>query len=335
MKAQLLDGQEATSRVEDVPDPEDPQRARRDRARSRRPRSAAPTCTSTTASCRRWRRATSSATSSWARSSRSGTGVKNLQGRRPRRRAVPDRVRQLRRVRARQLYSLLRELEPERAGWPRSCWATRRAGIFGYSHLLGGFAGGQAEYARVPFADVGPLKVPDGLTDEQVLFLSDIFPTGYMGAEMCDIKPGDVDRGVGRGPGRPVRDRERVPARRRARHRDRPLPVPAADGARAGRRRRRINYEEQSTCTRRCTELTGGRGPDACIDAVGMEAHAPRRACTRYDRAKQALMHRDRPADRAARGDPGLPQRRHRLGHRRLRRLHRQVPDGRGDEPRR
>ena len=68
---------------------------------------------------------------------------------------------------------------------------------FGYSHLTGGFAGGQAEYVRVPFADVGPLKVPDGLTDEQVLFLSDIFPTGYMGAEMCDIKPGDVDRRVG------------------------------------------------------------------------------------------------------------------------------------------
>ena len=63
--------------------------------------------------------------------------------------------------------------------------------------MLGGFAGGQAEYARVPFADVGPLKVPDGLTDEQVLFLSDIFPTGYMGAEMCDIKPGDIDRRLG------------------------------------------------------------------------------------------------------------------------------------------
>jgi threonine dehydrogenase-like Zn-dependent dehydrogenase len=77
-------------------------------------------------------------------------------------------------------------------GWPRSCGATRPCGIFGYSHLLGGYAGGQAEYARVPFADVGPLKVPDGMTDEQVLFLSDIFPTGYMAAEMCDIQPGDT-----------------------------------------------------------------------------------------------------------------------------------------------
>ncbi len=74
------------------------------------------------------------------------------------------------------------------------------AGIFGYSHLTGGYAGGQAEYARVPFADVGPIKVPSHLTDEQVLFLSDIFPTGYMGAEMCDIKPGDTIAIWGCGP---------------------------------------------------------------------------------------------------------------------------------------
>ena len=74
------------------------------------------------------------------------------------------------------------------------------AGIFGYSHLTGGYAGGQAEFARVPFADVGPLKVPEGLTDEQVLFLSDIFPTGYMGAEMCDIQGGDVIAVWGAGP---------------------------------------------------------------------------------------------------------------------------------------
>ena len=102
----------------------------------------------------------------------------------------------------RDLFSLLRELEPQRLDGREAAGAIRRRGIFGYSHMLGGYAGGQAEYARVPFADVGPLKVPDGLTDEQVLFLSDIFPTGYMGAEMCDIKPGDVDRGLGRGPGR-------------------------------------------------------------------------------------------------------------------------------------
>ena len=90
------------------------------------------------------------------------------------------------------------------------------SGAFGYSHLTGGFAGGQAEFARVPFADVGPLKIENGLSDEQVLFLSDILPTGYMGAEMCDIKPGDTDRGVGLRSGRAVRHQERVPARRRA-----------------------------------------------------------------------------------------------------------------------
>ena len=95
-------------------------------------------------------------------------------------------------------------------GWRRRCWGHSPAGIFGYSHMLGGFAGGQAEYARVPFADVGPIKIPDGLPDEQVLFLSDIFPTGYMGAEMCDIKPGDSIAVWGCGPGRPVRHRQRA-----------------------------------------------------------------------------------------------------------------------------
>ena len=113
-------------------------------------------------------------------------------------------------------------------GWPRSCGPLAGRAIFGYSHMLGGFAGGQAEYARVPFADVGPLKVPDGLTDEQVLFLSDIFPTGYMGAEMCDIKPGDVIAVWGCRPGRPVRHRQRLAARRRAGDRHRPLPLPPA-----------------------------------------------------------------------------------------------------------
>ena len=90
---------------------------------------------------------------------------------------------------AAELYSLLREHQPERRASPRRCSATRSPGIFGYSHLTGGFAGGQAEYARVPFADVNPLKIESDLTDEQVLFLSDILPTGYMGAEMCDIQP--------------------------------------------------------------------------------------------------------------------------------------------------
>src|SRR5439155_5505585 len=82
----------------------------------------------------------------------------------------------------------------------KKLWGYSTAGIYGYSHLTGGYAGGQAEYARVPFADVGPLKVPDGVPDEQVLFLSDILPTGYTGAEMCDIKPGQIIAVWGAGP---------------------------------------------------------------------------------------------------------------------------------------
>jgi threonine dehydrogenase-like Zn-dependent dehydrogenase len=89
------------------------------------------------------------------------------------------------------MYSLCENSNPN-AWMAEKLWGHSGAGIFGYSHLTGGYAGGQAEYARVPFADVNPLKVPEGMTDEQVLFLSDILPTGYMGAEMCDIQPGDV-----------------------------------------------------------------------------------------------------------------------------------------------
>jgi threonine dehydrogenase-like Zn-dependent dehydrogenase len=99
----------------------------------------------------------------------------------------------------RDLFSLCENSNPN--SWmAEKLWGHSPAGLFGYSHLTGGYAGGQAEYARVPFADVGPLKVPDGLTDEQALFLSDIFPTGYMGAEMCDIKPGDTIAVWGAGP---------------------------------------------------------------------------------------------------------------------------------------
>jgi threonine dehydrogenase-like Zn-dependent dehydrogenase len=97
------------------------------------------------------------------------------------------------------LYSVCENSNPN--GWmAEQLFGHPIAGVFGYSHLTGGFAGGQAEYARVPFADVGPLKVPDGMTDEQVLFLSDILPTGYMGAEMCDIQPGDTIAVWGCGP---------------------------------------------------------------------------------------------------------------------------------------
>jgi threonine dehydrogenase-like Zn-dependent dehydrogenase len=156
------------------------------------------------------------------------------------------------------------------------------AGIFGYSHMLGGFAGGQAEYARVPFADVGPLKVPESLTDDQALFLSDIFPTGYMGAEMCDIGPGDTVAVWGCGPvglfaiaSAYLLGAERVFAIDRFPYR--------LDMAREKCGAVTINYEDVDSVTDVLKELTAGRGPDACIDAVGMEAHG-HGAMFAYDR---------------------------------------------------
>jgi threonine dehydrogenase-like Zn-dependent dehydrogenase len=161
------------------------------------------------------------------------------------------------------------------------------AGVFGYSHMLGGFAGGQAEYARVPFADVGPLKVPEDLADDKVLFLSDIFPTGYMGAEMCGIKPGDTIAVWGCGPvgqfaiasarllgAECVIAIDRFPYRLKK----------AREGAAADVT---INYEETNVLEA-LKELTGGRGPDACIDAVGLEGHAPGLPGL-YDKAKQSM----------------------------------------------
>ena len=161
------------------------------------------------------------------------------------------------------------------------------SGVFGYSHMLGGFAGGQAEFARVPFADFGPLKVPDELTDEQVLFLSDIFPTGYMGAEMCGIKPGDTIAVWGCGPvgqfaiaSAKLLGAERVIAIDRFPYRlQRAREKAGADVT--------INYEETSV-VEALKELTGGRGPDACIDAVGLESHAPG-VHGLYDKAKQSM----------------------------------------------
>jgi threonine dehydrogenase-like Zn-dependent dehydrogenase len=168
------------------------------------------------------------------------------------------------------------------------------AGIYGYSHMLGGFAGGQAEYARVPFADVGPLKVPGGMTDEQALFLSDVFPTGYMAAEMCDIAPGDIVAVWGCGP---VGQFAIASARLRRAARiiaiDR-VPERLAMAANSAGATDTINYEDQDVLDA-LKDLTGGVGPDACIDAVGTEAHAPG-IMYAYDRFKQALMlESDRP----------------------------------------
>src|SRR6201996_2751721 len=165
-------------------------------------------------------------------------------------------------------------------------WGHSPAGLFGYSHMLGGFAGGQAEYLRVPFADVGPIKVPSNLTDEQVLFLSDIFPTGYMAADFCDIKGGETIPIWGCGPVGQFSIRsafllgaERVIAIDRFPER---LAMAEAGGAET------INYEEVNTYEA-LMEMTGGRGPDSCIDDVGLEAHGGHGIVYAYDRAKQML----------------------------------------------
>ena len=166
-------------------------------------------------------------------------------------------------------------------------WGHSPCGIYGYSHLTGGYAGGQAQYARVPYADVGPIKVPEGLTDEQVLFLSDIFPTAYMAAENCNIQPGDTVAIWGCGPvgllaakcayllgAERVISIDRVPERLRM--------------AREKAGAETINYEQQNVHGT-LLEMTGGRGPDSCMDAVGLEAHMPQPLYA-YDRVKQALM---------------------------------------------
>ena len=184
-----------------------------------------------------------------------------------------------------ELYSLCENTNPN-ARLAEKLFGHSTAGIFGYSHLTGGFAGGQSEYVRVPFADVGPLKLENGFSDEQVLFLSDVFPTGFMGAELCDIRGGEVIAIWGAGPvgqfaaaSAQLLGAERVIVIDRFDYR---LRVAERHG-----RVETLNYEEVDSVPEALKELTGGRGPDACIDAVGMEAHfhGPLYA---YDRVKQA-----------------------------------------------
>lgn len=185
-----------------------------------------------------------------------------------------------------EMYSLCENSSPN-ASMAEKMWGHSPAGIFGYSHMLGGYAGGQAEYARVPFADVGPIKIENGFTDEQVLFLSDIFPTGYMAAENCNIQPGDTIAVWGCGPvgqfavkSAYLLGAERVIAIDRFPERLRMAREKA--GAET------INYSEQDVYET-LMEMTGGRGPDGCIDAVGMEAHS-HGPVGAYDRVKQATM---------------------------------------------
>jgi threonine dehydrogenase-like Zn-dependent dehydrogenase len=192
----------------------------------------------------------------------------------------------------RDLWSLCDNSNPN--GWiAEKMYGHSPAGLFGYTHMLGGYAGGQAEYARVPFADVGLFKIPDGLSDEQVLFLTDIFPTGYMAAENCNIQPGDTVAVWGCGPVGQFAiksaymlgaDRviaiDRIPERLQM----------AKDQCKA----EVLNYEELDV-GEALKEMTGGRGPDSCIDAVGMEAHGTD-AMAFYDKAKQAVrLETDRP----------------------------------------
>ncbi|NLD68534.1 MAG: glutathione-dependent formaldehyde dehydrogenase [Limnobacter sp.] len=166
-------------------------------------------------------------------------------------------------------------------------------GLFGYSHLTGGYPGGQAEYVRVPYADVAPVKIPDGLDDERVLFLGDIFPTGWQAAVQCEIEPDDTVAVWGAGPvgqfcvrsavllgARQVVCIDHVPER---------LSMAAAGGAIT------IDFSRESVIER-LQELTRGKGPEKCIDAVGLEAHATRSIDSVYDRVKQATMlETDRP----------------------------------------
>jgi threonine dehydrogenase-like Zn-dependent dehydrogenase len=191
----------------------------------------------------------------------------------------------------RELWSLCDNTNPN-AWIADTAYGHSGAGLFGYSHMYGGYPGGQAEYVRVPFADVGPVKIYEPLNDEQVLFLSDIFPTGYMAAENCRIKPGDTIAVWGCGPvglfaikSALMLGAERVIAIDRVPDRLIKAQQCAAEP---------INYSEVSVLEA-LKEMTGGRGPDACIDAVGMESHSAT-VIHMYDRAKQALMlETDRP----------------------------------------
>ncbi|SAK95928.1 alcohol dehydrogenase [Caballeronia arationis] len=202
------------------------------------------------------------------------------------------------------------------------------AGLFGYTHLTGGYAGGQAEYVRVPFADKTHVKIPEGLSDEQVLFLGDIFPTGWQAAMQCDIETTDTVAIWGAGPvgqmairsavllgAKQVISIDCVPER---------LAMARAGGAVT------IDFEEESVLER-LNDLTRGKGPEKCIDAVGMESHATRSIDSIYDRAKQAVMlETDRP--HVLRDDLCVPSCRHAVGAGCLWRTHRQDSIRRIDE---
>jgi threonine dehydrogenase-like Zn-dependent dehydrogenase len=191
-----------------------------------------------------------------------------------------------------QLWSLCDNTNPN-ARTLEKLYGYSGSGLFGYSHLYGGYAGGQAEYVRVPFADVGPIKIPEGLSDEKVLFLSDIFPTGYMAVENCRIEPGDTVAVWGCGPvgqfaiksawllgaGRVIAI-DQIPER---------LRLAETEG-----KAETIDFDKEDVFDV-LKEMTGGLGPDACIDAVGLEAHGESPDAL-LDRARTAIfLATDRP----------------------------------------
>ncbi len=186
-----------------------------------------------------------------------------------------------------ELYSACENSNPN-SGIAEKMFGHSTCGIFGYSHITGGYAGGQAEYARVPYADVGPIKVEDDLSDEQVLFLSDIFPTGYFGADLCDIKGGEVIAVFGAGPvglfavaSAVMLGAERVIAIDQYDYRLQ-MALNKAGATEV------IDFSKDPDIVEQLKEMTGGRGPDAVIDAVGMEAVHGHGALHALDRMKQA-----------------------------------------------
>jgi len=186
-----------------------------------------------------------------------------------------------------ELYSVCENSNPN-AGIAEKLFGHSTAGIFGYSHITGGYAGGQAEYARVPYADVGPIKIEDDLPDEQVLFLSDVFPTGFFGADLCDISGGEVIAVFGAGPvgqfaiaSAVMLGAERVIAIDRYEYR-------LAMARNKAGATDVIDFSLDADIVEQLKEMTGGRGPDAVIDAVGMEAAHGHGALHAVERIKQA-----------------------------------------------
>ncbi len=227
-----------------------------------------------------------------------------------------------------QLYSACDNSNPaEKQDASEALYGHAMSGLFGYTHLTGGYSGGQAEYVRVPFSDVGPIVVPEGIEDDKVLFLSDILPTGWMAAENCDIQSGDTVAVWGCGPvglfavqSALVMGAGKVIAIDEYPNR---LALARQLGAEV------IDFK-QTHVLEALMEMSGGLGPDAVIDAVGLEfAWLRPRHHPRQHQAECRYGRRQRPC--AARGDHGGTQGRAGLGPRRLWRLSRQVSAGRDD----